>query len=124
MDQTQLDQMIQSEIDSAVETLLKGREVATVSAESARSVFGRAVQRIRAYERDSVLLDIMTVDDVAQHYGVGARRIVAKARWLRAHGQSVGWQVPGRRTWLFWRSEIGNLAPMLVGRPRVTPHSD
>ena len=117
MDQTQLDQMIQSEIDSAVETLLMGHQVATVGAESARSVFSRAVSRIRAYERDSVLLGIMTVDDVARHYGVGARRIVAKARWLRAHGQLVGWQVPGRRTWLFWRTEIGNLAPMPVGRP-------
>lgn len=114
-----LDQMVQSEIDSAVETLLKGREVATVSAGSARSVFARAVQRIRAYERDSVLLGLMSTEDVAAHYGVTRRRIQAKVRWLRQRGHPVGWQIPGTRAWLFTRQELPNLAPLPAGRPKA-----
>ena len=112
-----LDRMVQSEIELAIETLLKGRETGTVSATVARSIIGRAVQRIRAYERDSVLMGLMSTKDVAQYYGVSARRVRAKAQWLRQRGQPIGWQVPGTTVWLFGRHELEALAPMAGGRP-------
>jgi len=113
-----LDRSIQLDIENMVKTMLKGRQTATVTEFTATELIGRLVSSVRKTERANALMSLMTVEDVAEYYGVTPRRIRAKAQALRERGVNVGYQVPGTRAWLFSRDELENVKPMSEGRPR------
>lgn len=64
-----------------------------------------------------VLLNLLTVEDVAEQLGISPRRV----RAIAAHRHErfgIGWKVPGTRgTWLFRPEELDSLRPGLPGNP-------
>src|SRR5574343_807517 len=68
----------------------------------------------------NVLLNLKTISDVAEHYGISERR--ARAIATERHERfGVGYQVPGTKAWLFRAEEIANLAPGPQGYPKGRP---
>lgn len=63
-----------------------------------------------------VLLNLLTVEDIAELFGVSPRRVQALAKTRHARF-GIGYQVPGTRTWLFRPEEIELLRPGKTGRP-------
>lgn len=68
-----------------------------------------------------ILLNLKTIQDVAETYGISERR--ARALAAERHARfGIGYQVPGTRAWLFQPEEIASLAPgpqgWRKGRPR------
>ena len=56
------------------------------------------------------LMSLLTVEDVAEQFGISTRRVRAIAR--NRHGRfGIGWQVPGTNQWLFRPCEIESLRP-------------
>lgn len=57
-----------------------------------------------------VLMNLLTVEDVAEQFNISPRRIraIAKHRYERF---GVGWQVPGTNQWLFRPEELDILRP-------------
>ena len=56
------------------------------------------------------LMSLLTVEDIAERFGITARRIRAIAR-NRHERFGIGWQVPGTNQWLFRPSELDALRP-------------
>ena len=56
------------------------------------------------------LLSLLTVEDVAEQFGITPRRVRAIAR-NRHNRLGIGWQVPGTNQWLFRPEEVEHLAP-------------
>ena len=109
-------------VDRSVQTLTKqaAADIANQRSPSAQQrIIKNLVHQVRQLERHSVLMSLMSAQDVANHYGVTKRRIQAKVKWLREErGHDVGWQVSGTNTWLFHPDELPNLSPMPAGRPK------
>ena len=59
-----------------------------------------------AFDRDQLL----TVEDVAEMFGITPRRVRAIARNRHARF-GIGWQVPGTNNWLFRPGEVELLRP-------------
>jgi len=56
------------------------------------------------------LMSLLTVEDVAERFGVTPRRVRAIAK-NRHERLGIGWQVPGTNQWLFRPEEIEHLEP-------------
>jgi hypothetical protein len=109
---------IESQIERAVEELLRGKVVDTVPQFRAETVLTNLAHRVKQDAEINVLNNLLTVEDVARQLGVSSRRVLAKAKWLREHGYGAGWQVPGTNPWLFRPEEMENLKPLPARRPR------
>lgn len=57
------------------------------------------------------LTSLMTVEDVAAHFGITPRRVRAIARNRQTRFADLGWQVPGTNQWLFRPEELEQLQP-------------
>jgi len=109
---------IESEIEKTADELLQGRVAATVSRFAVVAALERLAHRVKQDAELNVLMNLLTVEDVARQLGVTPARVRAKAIWLRKRGFSPGWQVPGTRAWLFRPEELENLKPLPARRPR------
>lgn len=56
------------------------------------------------------LMSLLTVEDVAERFGISPRRVRAIAK-NRHERFGIGWQVPGTNQWLFRSEELGILKP-------------
>lgn len=56
------------------------------------------------------LLSLLTVEDVAEQFGITPRRVRAIAK-NRQDRFGIGWQVPGTNQWLFRPEEVQHLVP-------------
>jgi len=59
---------------------------------------------------NGALMSLLTVEDVAEQFGISTRRIRAIAR-NRHERLSIGWQVPATNQWLFRPCEVESLRP-------------
>lgn len=66
----------------------------------------------------TILASLKTSQDIANTFGVTTRRVRAIVQRINNSGQSVGWQVPNTKQWLFLPSEIELLRPGKIGRPK------
>lgn len=115
---TSIQQQLESEAQKWASALLHGQVARTVSLEITERIMGDLAKSVAAIVEHNVLMSLMTSDDVAEMFGVTARRIRARAKWLNEQGRPVGWQVPGTNQWLFRPAEIEMLRPGPPGRPR------
>lgn len=120
MDRQALDQLINQEIEQAVETFLPhgaGQMTAVRLRTALRTIAQRSETAARAY----YLGNLRTVDDMAAVYGVSRRRAQAIAkhhheRWGR--GMRVG------NAYIFSEDEIESMRPAPArGRPRGDAHA-
>lgn len=109
-------QIINSEIDKQIETLLPYGAGPVNDFRLRKSL--DLIANIAFREGQSyALLSLLTVQDVAERLGISERRVRAIAAY-RHRRFGVGWKVPGTRgTWLFRPSEIEGLTPGKRGRP-------
>ena len=56
------------------------------------------------------LMSLLTVEDVAERFGISRRRVRAIAK-NRHERFGIGWQVPGTNQWLFRPEELAILEP-------------
>ena len=113
-----IQQQLDSEAQKWASTLLQGQVVRTVSLDMATRIMLDLAKSVATIVEHNVLMSLLTSDDVAELFGVTARRIRARAKWLNERGHPVGWQVPGTSQWLFRPAELEMLRPGLPGRPR------
>ena len=115
MDRNTFEQMIEQEIDRAVETHLP-HGVGQMTAVRLRTALRIIAQRAETAARAYYLGNLRTVDDMAAQFGVSRRRAqaIAKAqheRWGR--GMRVG------NAYVFSEDEIESMRPAPTrGRPR------
>ncbi len=57
------------------------------------------------------LMSLLTVEDVAERFGITPRRVRAIARNRQTRFGNLGWQVPGTNQWLFRPEELEQLRP-------------
>ena len=106
-------------VDRSVETLTNqaAEDVSRQRSPTAqRRIIENLVHQVRNLERDNVLITLMTVSDVAEHFGVSERRIRAKAKWLAERGHNAGMKVGN--AWIFDPRELPNLEPLPAHRPK------
>jgi predicted transcriptional regulator len=106
-----VDRSVQLEIENSVESLHRQRSPLAQS-----RILSNFAHKVRQLERHNVLMCLMTVEDVAEHFDVTVQRIRAKAKWLEERGHSAGMKVG--RDWIFHPEELPNLEPLPAGRPR------
>lgn len=116
-----MDDQLTQLIEHATDDLLGNQEARLVTRERALHVLGILAQHVAQQVADSVLIALLTADDVAIRLNVSPRRVRARATWLNAHGVNVGWRVTGTNVWLFRPEELATLkAERGAGRPRKT----
>lgn len=101
---TDLSEIIEDEIQKALKALGD-----TVSPALAGHVLRQLAQHAYTTGRDEALMNLMSVDDVANELGVSSRR--ARAIIQHRHERfGVGMQV-GKNTWIVSRHELAMLQP-------------
>lgn len=113
MNRDQFDQLIASAIAEAEESLGEGRPSPTRLHHALSVLAQRVASATRSYE----LLNLRTVDDLAEEFGVTRQRIRALAK-QRHERFGVGMKFG--KSWLWSADEIETMRPAVSGRPRKT----
>lgn len=118
MDRASHESIVNQQIDSAMAAMFPhgaGQTINTRAEYHLRQIAHVAFEQGRSY----ALMSLLTVQDVAAHFGISERRVRAllKARNARF---SIGYQVPGTNQWLITPEEVATLQPGPNGRPKRT----
>lgn len=111
MNRETYDAMIAQAIAEAEETIGEGRPSPTRLHHALTVLAQRAASATRSYE----LLNLRTVDDLADEFGVSVQRIRALAK--QRHDQ-FGVGMKFGKSWLWRADEIEAMRPAASGRPR------
>ena len=109
MDKTEYQQMLDKHIDRLMDTMFPhgaGRATHDRVRHSLELVTQVAFRQGTEY----ALMSLLTVEDVAEQFGITPRRIRAIAK-NRQDRFGIGWQVPGTNQWLFRPEEVEHLRP-------------
>lgn len=109
--------LIEQEIESALDALLRDKPGGTVTRHRLQTVLERTAQKVARYSRDDTLLNLQSSQQVADFYRVSRQSINTRAARLRKNHGSFGWEV-GRGWWVFTPEEVQRLRPGPSGRPK------
>lgn len=109
MDKEYHQEIVNNQIDAFLDSLFPRGE-----GHISRHQVGHVVRQVatRAFSEGGnyALASLLTVEDVAERFGVTPRRVRALAR-NRHERFGIGWQVPGTNQWLFRPEELEKLQP-------------
>lgn len=116
MDEKSARSIVEQKINQYVESLLPNG-AGTITETKLRHVLDNIYQTAFSIGQDYALSSLLTVNDVAELFGVNVSRVRVIAK--QKHEQfGIGYQIPNTNQWLFRPSEIESLRPGSVGRPR------
>jgi hypothetical protein len=116
MDEQSARSLYEQKINQYVQSLLPNG-AGTITETKLRHVLDNVAQTAFSVGQDYALSSLLTVNDVAELFGVNVSRVRAIAK--QKHEQfGIGYQIPNTNQWLFRPSEIESLRPGSVGRPR------
>jgi|GEM_PF-1618277 hypothetical protein len=115
MDKDQAQQLIDSEVQKLIDTVMPNGGGATLTEHRLRYVLEKISKISFETGHSYALLSLMTSDQVALEIGVSLRRMQAIAK-NRHERFGVGFQVPGKNPWLFTPEEIDLLRPGKSGK--------
>jgi hypothetical protein len=107
--------LYEQRINNLVESLLPNG-AGTLTETRLRTALSQIAQVAFSAGESYALLSLLTIDEVAEQFGVSVRRVRAIAK-IKHEKFGIGYQVPGTNQWLFRPSEIESLRPGVVGRP-------
>lgn len=118
MDEKSARSIYEQKIAQYIQSLLPNG-AGTITETKLRHVLDNVAQTAFSVGQDYALSSLLTVNDVAELFGVNVSRVRAIAK--QKHQQfGIGYQIPGTNQWLFRPSEIESLRPGAVGRPAKT----
>ena len=114
-DTSQLDSLIAGYIQRAADDIMGGHELTTISRHRAESAMQRLAHQIRASTVESSRMGLLTVEEVAERFGVAG----ATARKWCQDGKLVAekFGVENRATWLIAEESLAGFEPPSGGRP-------
>ncbi len=122
MDEQSARSLYEQQINKSIESLLPNG-AGTITETKLRHVLDNVAQTAFSAGESYALTSLLTVNDVAELFGVDVSRIRAIAK--QKHKQfGIGYQIPNTNQWLFRPSEIESLRPGSVGRPRNGAKND
>jgi len=121
MDEKSARSIYEQKINQYTQSLLPNG-AGTITETKLRHVLDNVAQTAFSVGQDYALSSLLTVNDVAELFGVNVSRVRAIAK--QKHAQfGIGYQIPNTNQWLFRPSEIESLRPGAVGRPKTQPTS-
>ena len=115
MDEQSARSIYEQKINQYVQSLLPNG-AGNITETKLRHVLENVAQTAFSVGQDYVLSSLLTVNDVAELFGVNVSRVRAIAK--QKHELSIGYQIPNTNQWVLRPSEIESLRPGSVGRPR------
>jgi len=109
MEKEIFEQIIEQEIQKAMDTMFPYGEGRTTYARAKHWL--DTISKIAFSQGGTyALTSLLTVEDVAERFGITPRRVRAIAK-NRHERFGIGWQVPGTNQWLFRPEELDSLEP-------------
>jgi hypothetical protein len=115
MDEQSARSLYGQRIETLIESLLPNG-AGTITESNFRHAMNTVAEIAFSSGQDYALSNLLTVNDLAELFGVNASRIRAIAKRHAEFG--VGWKIPKTNQWLFQPDEIEKLRPKTVGRPK------
>lgn len=104
------DEQTERAIQDRLDELFGDMPVQRLSRQLVEHVLRACIQEATQNVARDTLMSLKTADELAEQFGVSARRIRALAS-NRHERFGIGWQVPGTGQWLFRPDEVGLLRP-------------
>jgi len=114
MDEQSARSLYEQRINNLVESLLPNG-AGTMTETRLRTALSQVAQVAFSAGESYALMSLLTVDDVAEQFGVSVRRVRAIAK-IKHEQFGIGFQVANTAQWLFRPSEIESLRPGVAGR--------
>ena len=112
---SQLDGIIDRYVQNAADDIMSGHELTTISRHRAESVMQRLAHQIRASTIEASRMGLLTVEEVAERYGVAGATVRKWCQDGKLSAEKFG--VENRATWLIAEESLAGFEPPSGGRP-------